>query len=93
MPKKVLVLGVEYKLLLKEGLMEREGCEGITDLHEYTITIDKSLVFKPKAFEKVYWHEVAHAFAHESGLHEILDEGAREMFAQTFSVFMCSQKD
>lgn len=93
MPKKIMVLGVEYKLIFKPGLMENEGCEGLCDLHEYTITIDKSLLSNVRAFEKVFWHEVGHAFAHECGLHEVLDHQAREMFCQCFAVFMCSQKD
>ena len=88
--KEIKVLGVPYKLLRKKGLMEDEGIEGYCDLHNYEIVLDESL--RERAFDKVFWHEVGHAYAHECGLHETLSPDAREMFAQTFSVFLCSLK-
>lgn len=87
LPKTVTVLGEVYKIKLVTGLMEADGVEGFCDAHLYMICIDKSI--KKRALAKVYWHEVGHAFAYESGLHEFLSPQAREMFAQTFSNFMC----
>lgn len=92
--KKIMILGESYKLIYKKGLSEREGLEGYADPHRYEIVIDSSFLEKGKerAHAKVFWHEVGHAYAFESGVHEFLGADAREMFAQTFSVFMCSLK-
>lgn len=89
LPKIVGVLGEVYKIKLVSKLMEREGCEGWCCSHTYTIAIDSSIT--GRALEKVYWHEVGHAFAFESGLHEFMNPQSREMFAQCFANFMCAR--
>lgn len=85
------MLGESYEILYEKGLSDKDGLEGYTDPHGYKIVIDSSFKEKGKerALDKVFWHEVGHAFAFESGLHEFLSADAREMFAQTFSVFLC----
>lgn len=85
--KTIKVLGETYRVVFKKNLMESEGLEGYADPHNYLIVVDASL--KGRARLKAFWHEVGHAFAFESGLHEFLSADAREMFAQTFSVFLC----
>ena len=89
LPKQVSVLGETYVIKRIASLMEREGCEGWCCSHTYTIAIDSSI--KGRALAKVYFHEVGHAFAFESGLHEFMNPQSREMFAQAFANFMCSR--
>lgn len=90
--KTVRVLGEVYKVRLAKGLIEREQAEGLCCPYTYTISIDASLIDNPRAFLKCYWHEVGHAFAFESGLHDSLSPQACEMFAQAFSNFVCKLK-
>lgn len=86
--REIKILGVAYKIVRKSNLMEDDGLEGYADLHNYEIVLDASL--SGKALAKAFWHEVGHAYAYECGLHETLGTQAREMFAQTFAVFLCS---
>lgn len=90
--KTIKVLGEVYKVSLVEGLIESEQAEGLCCPTSYTISIDSSLTSSPRAFLKCYWHEVGHAFAFESGLHDSLSPQACEMFAQAFSNFICKLK-
>lgn len=86
--KRIKVLGESYQIKLVDGLMD-EGIEGLCCPHQYLIKIDKSLFKNKRAYKKVLWHEIGHAFAFESGLHEFLSAQSLEMFCQTFSNFMC----
>lgn len=91
-PKTVKVLGEVYNVRLVEGLINDEGAEGMCCPTTYTISIDPTLLAEPRAFLKCYWHEVGHAFAFESGLHDSLSPQACEMFCQAFSNFICKLK-
>lgn len=92
-PKSIMVLSEEYKIKLVDGLMERDQLEGYVDPHSFTIYLDKSLQKNQRAFWRTYWHEVGHAFAMESGLHEVLSAQAIEMFCQNFSAVMIQSKN
>ena len=79
------ILGETYRLKLVKGLMERDGCEGYCEPHSYLICVDASLRRNKRVFRRVLLHELCHAYAFESGLHEILSAQALEQFCQTMS--------
>lgn len=84
--KSVSILGEIYQLKHVIGLMERDGCEGYCDPHSYTIFIDDSLRRNNRrVYRRVLLHEICHAYAFESGLHEFMSHQACEMFAQSMS--------
>lgn len=90
LPKKISVLGQEYKIKQVKGLMEKENIEGSCSSHEYLISVDASL--KGLVLRRVLYHEIGHAYCYESGLHEIMSHQALEMFCQTFSGLIESLK-
>jgi len=91
-PKQVHVLGVKYSVRYESGLAARDGLEGYCAPAKYLIVIDRDLL-KDEAYAlRTMYHEYAHAFAIESGLHETLSPDALEQFCQTFSSFICSLK-
>lgn len=84
--KSISILGEIYQLKHVIGLMERDGCEGYCDPHSYTIFVDDSLRRNNKrVYRRVLLHEICHAYAFESGLHEFMSHQACEMFAQSMS--------
>jgi hypothetical protein len=91
-PKQVNVLGETYKIRLVAGLVTREHAEGYLEPDKFLISLDSKLVENERYFWRVYWHEVGHAFAHESGLHEFMSAQALEMFCQAFSALMVQMK-
>jgi hypothetical protein len=88
--KKFQVLGETYALNLVKGLMDDDGCEGYCDAHNYAIFVDASLMKNKRVFRRVLLHELCHAYAYESGLHEFLSGQALEQFCQTASSFIDS---
>ena len=90
--KSITILGEVYKIKLIKGLMESEGVEGYVEPHDYEICIDAGLARNKRVFLRTFYHEVGHAFAFESGLHEFLSGQALEMFCQSFSKVMCDLK-
>ena len=56
--------------------------------HEHLIIIDESLRKNNPVMLRVLWHEIGHAFALESGLHEYTHTQAQEQFCQTFSALV-----
>lgn len=91
LPKKISVLGHDYKIARVRGLMEKEGIEGSCSSHEFLISVDASL--KGLVLRRVLYHEIGHAYCYESGLHEIMSHQALEMFCQTFSGLLESLKN
>jgi hypothetical protein len=87
-PFMIDILGVPYEVSFVKGLAKKKGCAGITSVVEYTIKLDKGLIEYPKSLEATFWHEIGHAFVHESGLCEILKKQSSEMFCQNFQAFM-----
>lgn len=87
LPKQVNILGQTYKLKLDKELAA-EGLEGYVEMPTYTIQIDASLKENEQYLLRTVWHEIAHAYAMESGLHEFLQPQAREMFCQTISALV-----
>lgn len=86
LPKRISVLGQSYAVKVVEGLMKDHGAEGMYLPQKHTILIDQELLKYPNYCLRTLWHEIGHAYALESGLHEILDAGALEQFCQTFSL-------
>ncbi len=91
-PKQVTVLGKLYRVSYVRGLMERDECEGFCAPAKFEIVIDRELLKYPEYARRTFYHEVGHAFAIESGLHETLSADSIEMFCQAFSSFICSLK-
>lgn len=87
-PKKVKVLSETYTIKLSSDLLLTENAEGITYPDRYLILIDKSLLKTPRAFHRALWHEIAHAYMFESGVHEFTSGQAIEMVAQSLSGFI-----
>lgn len=87
-PKEVLVLGETYKVIRIKGLIEKDSAEGYADAHNFTIALDSSL--KGRILARVFYHELAHCFAFEAGLHETMPHAAIEMFCQSFSNLVCN---
>ncbi len=86
LPKEILILGETYRLKRVKGLLASEQLEGYVSPHEYLIVVDASL--GGRVLERVLLHEIAHAYAFESGLHEILSSQAIEQFCQTISALI-----
>jgi Zn-dependent peptidase ImmA (M78 family) len=87
---KFMVCNVEYSVYITPDLQDDDGTlfDGLTDYDACMIQLDESILINVNKFHRVLWHELAHAFAHESGLTELLSEDAQEMFAQTHSAFV-----
>lgn len=79
------ILGESYQVKFVTGLIERDGIEGYCEAHKFLICIDSSLKKNPRVFRRVLLHEICHAYAYESGLHEVLSGQSLEQFAQTMS--------
>lgn len=81
-PESVNILGQVYKVTFAS----LSKADGKANPKTYEIKLSKRLKKHPKYLLRVFWHEVAHAYAFESGLWENLDEQAIEQFCQTFSL-------
>lgn len=88
-PKSVDVLGETYSVKFIKGLAENQGLDGYADPENYVIALDERLKKNTRVLKRVYWHEVAHCFAFESGLAESLSREAIEMFCQNLSGMIC----
>lgn len=86
LPKTISVLGEVYRVKRVNRLIERHQMEGYVDAHRFEIGIDKGL--KGRILERVWLHELGHAFAYEIGLHEFMNEQSLEMFCQGFASFL-----
>lgn len=89
LPKRIRVLTEVYRVKLIKGLVERDGCDGCLDPYLFLISLDNTLLNKPRALKRTFYHEVGHAFCFESGLHEFLSAQSLEMFCQNFSALIC----
>ena len=85
LPKTIYVLGERYELRVVKGLIAEHGAEGMFLPPKRTLLIDDSLLEHPSYLLRTLWHEIAHAYALESGLHETLSPDALEQFCQSFS--------
>lgn len=90
MIKSISVLGQVYKIKRVKGLAESHNAAGLCDPQAFLISLDYSL--KGKYLERVLFHELAHAFAYESGLYEFTQSQSLEMFCQSFSGFLAEVK-
>ncbi len=81
--KSITILGQKYFIKRVKGLADDQGYQGLCDGSKYVILLDSKL--KGKHLERVFYHEVAHAFCFECGLAEFLGRECLEMFAQSFS--------
>lgn len=84
-PKRITVLGQAYRIRVVSGLMRDHDAEGMYLPQKRTILIDRELLEFPDYALRTLWHEIGHAYALESGLHESLSPDALEQFCQTFS--------
>lgn len=84
--KHIMILGQKYRIKKVKGLIANQQIEGYVESHKFEIGIDASL--KGLIFEKVLYHEVAHAFAFECGVHEFLQPQSLEMFCQALSALI-----
>lgn len=82
---KICILGETYTLNFVKGLIDSEGLEGFCDAHSFKICVDASLKENKRVLKRVLLHEICHAYAFESGLHEVLSHQALEQFCQTMS--------
>ena len=88
-PPQIDILGQTYKIQVKEdATIEGKPVDGYCDFANYLIVIRKSR--NKQYMHRTYLHEIAHAYAYESGLYEILTAETQEMFAQTLSGFLKS---
>lgn len=88
-PKKINVLGVPYKIVLKDKLIDPQG--NISESHvgwcnegKGTIEIATSNIFCERLREQTLFHELTHAIMYESGISRKIDDGDNEIFAQIF---------
>ena len=86
-PNEIPVLGSVYKVEIDEKI-EKSGAEGLTLLGKQVIKISPKVLEVRGAAKRTLWHELGHAFLTESGLYEILDDHAQEMFCQNFAAFV-----
>jgi len=89
--KSINVLGQVYKIKMVKGMNEKTGAIGLCDAEKSLISLDSSL--KGKYLRRVLLHEIAHAFAFESGLYEFMNQQSSEMFAQSLSSFLVQLKN
>jgi Zn-dependent peptidase ImmA (M78 family) len=82
------VLHAKYNIFHVQGLGEEYDTDGFCEFEEPAIYIDLDLPKERKL--RVILHEITHAYAFESGLHEFLDDQSLEMFCQTLSGFLLS---
>lgn len=84
-PKSVCILGETYKIRIVKGLAEAQGCDGCLEPYLFLISLDAGLLKSPRALKRTLLHEIGHALAFESGLHDVLPHAALEQFCQAFS--------
>lgn len=91
LPKEILVLSTTYAISRQKDLAKDEGLDGYADPRSRKIVLDDEL--KGDYLTRVFWHEVGHCFAFESGLHDALSHpSAVEMFAENFGAFLSQIK-
>jgi len=91
-PKSINVLGVPYTVHFEKGLSEAHGLDGYADPSQYRIVLEEGLKSNARCLKRVFLHEVAHCFAFESGLHDVLERQAIEFFCQNLSGLLVTMK-
>ena len=88
-PKKISVLGVPYKVQLKDKLENDAG--DLSDTHlgwtiegQHIIQLATTDLFCDDIKEQTLFHELVHAIMYESGLTRAISEDDNEVFAQVF---------
>jgi len=89
-PKKIQVLTETYQVIFSSTLSENEGFLG--KVYNGVITLDSSLLSDPKSLERVFYHEVAHAFMFEAGINDFVHRHALEMIAENMAAFIVQAK-
>lgn len=81
--KTISILGRLYQIKNIKGLSETKGLDGFCDHENAILAIDSRL--KGEYRLRIFFHELAHAIDHETGLYEILDDQSLELHAQAMS--------
>ena len=86
-PKKINVLGVQYKITLSD-IVEIDGQDGIymgaTNEAKRWIKLATNPDFDNNAKEQTLFHELTHVILAESGLSRTLTDAENEVYAQIF---------
>lgn len=88
-PKKISVLGVPYKVQLKDKLENEDGELSNTHLGwtlegQHIIQLATTDLFCDDIKEQTLFHELTHAIMYESGLTRTINDSDNEIFAQCF---------
>lgn len=87
-PKKIKILGVEYKINRKEIIQDFDGNDnerfiGVTDEAMRTINLANRKSLSKSLKEQTFFHEVVHATLFETGLSHLINDEHNEVFAQS----------
>ena len=82
LPRHVDVLGVRYEVRRDRKLL-KQGLDGLCLKQDKRILVAHWLRGDP--MWAVFYHEMAHALAYESGMSDFMHPAAEEMFAQAFA--------
>lgn len=86
-PKKIKVLGVEYKIILQDEVKLDDSDSiymGATNEARRLIKLATSNNFDEGAKEQTLFHELVHVVLNETGLARTLSEESGEIYAQCF---------
>jgi len=88
LPRTIIVKGVEYKIRQKKDLTYKgKEIYGLHDHIRNTISINSSIK-KPKDRRITMIHELFHAYLHQCGICEGIDEQLEEVIVDLFAVAM-----
>jgi hypothetical protein len=85
LPREIRVLNSVYTVKFDEA-MRGSPLAGEIQYHKRLIRLNPEMKKAP-AYETIQtlWHEIVHAYAHESGLNQFLSDQAKEMVCESLS--------